>query len=295
MDEIIEKLRRPEPKIPPPSVEPMTARISRGDQAAEKPITPPPLDYFSPHLSTRFNSTIPEWIHPAHDCAASLEADAFGKLRARAQMSQNSLENPLVQDDFNGLKQAYDYARTATPENSWEYTLSKQSKLELYEAITLHKNPTRLREILKRKLPLNQPLNNDDGFCALHYAAEEGNLEIVEILLKNRASPNTQSYRGLTPIIIAASKGNISCLEAMIIYEGNLQAKDTWYRRNCLHWAVVMDQLETVRYLVERYKMAIGEPDIEGKDAKDLADSYYRRDIRIYLENHIKQKADLLL
>lgn len=93
--------------------------------------------------------------------------------------------------------------------------------------ITFYKNPAQLKEYLKRKLPLNQALNNDDGFCALHYAAEEGNLEIVELLLKCRASPNLQTFRGLTPIIIAATKGNIACIQAMLQYEGNLFAKDT--------------------------------------------------------------------
>lgn len=119
LDEIIEKLRRRDPYKKPPPPTPKTARIDRDLEQAKRPITPPPLEYYSPVLSNRFHSSIPEWIHPPHDCAASLEVDAFSKIKSRYHgLDEDKIANPLVNNDLNELQQTYEFARTITPENS---------------------------------------------------------------------------------------------------------------------------------------------------------------------------------
>ena len=87
------------------------------------------------------------------------------------------------------------------------------------------------------KLLIQQPdikidYQDKSGVTALWAACQNGNSQVVECLLKNQkspANPNEAKHDGCTPVWIAASRGNVSSLAALIDAGANVDqpaAKD---------------------------------------------------------------------
>lgn len=120
MEEIIEKLKKKEKRKEAKEIpEPISARVSREKLIDKRPITPPELDYRSPQILNKFYSKSPEWIHPTHTCAASLEADAHALLMSRYQNYETSRKSILINADLQELEQNREYARNI--QNRFEY------------------------------------------------------------------------------------------------------------------------------------------------------------------------------
>jgi ankyrin repeat protein len=56
---------------------------------------------------------------------------------------------------------------------------------------------------------------NTTGLTALHFAAAEGRLPIVKLLLASKADPNLATGEGQTPLMLAALKGRTGVVEAL--------------------------------------------------------------------------------
>ncbi|KAL1537335.1 ankyrin-1-like isoform X1 [Salvia divinorum] len=63
-------------------------------------------------------------------------------------------------------------------------------------------------------------LANIEGFTALHYALLRGNLELMELLLNNRAPVDAQCVDG-TPLQIAVSRGNVEAVKSLLSHGAN--------------------------------------------------------------------------
>jgi hypothetical protein len=61
---------------------------------------------------------------------------------------------------------------------------------------------------------------------ALHYAAREGNIEIVRLLLDRRANVNMRSSNGLTPLHLALRYGFLDIARLLIDYGANRDIQD---------------------------------------------------------------------
>ena len=58
--------------------------------------------------------------------------------------------------------------------------------------------------LAEQKVDINSTSGNLSNITALHYAAKQGNLEIVKVLLQNGANPNAKEFRGRKPRDLAA-------------------------------------------------------------------------------------------
>jgi len=97
----------------------------------------------------------------------------------------------------------------------------------------------------------------DNGRDLLHYAAQGGNLKIIQFLAEDKKLPvNTTNHKGQMPQHIAAKHGNYEALKYLIDKENgtNLLAVDN-DGNNLLHYASMSSNIETVRYLIENLRL----------------------------------------
>jgi len=66
--------------------------------------------------------------------------------------------------------------------------------------------------------------DDEPAVCALHLAVEGGFLEIVKLLLKNKARTDILDGEGYTPLHIACNIGHIDILKVLLEYDANPEA-----------------------------------------------------------------------
>ena len=67
---------------------------------------------------------------------------------------------------------------------------------------------------------------------ALHWAADMGHLEVVELLIKEKADLKAVDSNGLTALLWAAARGQVDCAKALIAAKIDVNATDNV--RKCL-------------------------------------------------------------
>jgi uncharacterized protein len=82
------------------------------------------------------------------------------------------------------------------------------------------------------KLNVEDPL----GDTPLHLAAEQGQTEAAKLLLAVGAEVDPQNKDGLTPLMIAASRGNLELVRALLA-KGASVTKNDYTGRDALGWA----------------------------------------------------------
>jgi ankyrin repeat protein len=65
------------------------------------------------------------------------------------------------------------------------------------------------------------------GSPPLLLGARYGNAEIVELLLKNGANPNTKDWAGLSPLHVAAERGHPSLIRSLVEHGGEVNGEDS--------------------------------------------------------------------
>ena len=71
----------------------------------------------------------------------------------------------------------------------------------------------------KKKRTLNK-------WSALHFAAEENHIKIIDILLKNNADIEAMTKFGRTPLHLASLKGLIDSVKLLLDYGANVNSLD---------------------------------------------------------------------
>ncbi|CAI4222737.1 unnamed protein product [Auanema sp. JU1783] len=103
----------------------------------------------------------------------------------------------------------------------------------------------------------------------LHYAAEQDQSEIVQLLLAYGAKNSTKDHFGVTPAHYAAQFSR-TCLETIFATTGITEVKDR-QQRSCLMWAVCAGNIEVIEFLVKRTAPERHDMDIHGFTALHLA------------------------
>ena len=111
-----------------------------------------------------------------------------------------------------------------------------------------------------------------DGWSAIHWAAEEGHLDIVRMLLESGANPNAVSSFGTPPLHCAANGGHVS-IARLLLQKGADPLKSTCHGWTALHHAAFMGHSDVVEYLLEndRIRSAASQQDNHGWSVLHLA------------------------
>ena len=132
------------------------------------------------------------------------------------------------------------------------------------------------------------------GNTALHKAANEGNHEIVELLLENRAQVNCRNNEGFTAFDIAIIKGNYSCVALLIQGGADINPMYKLFSRSKLplHQAAECGHVEIVKLLIRNG--AIPErKDLSGKTALHYAVKSHSKDANEICEILLKKGVDV--
>ena len=91
---------------------------------------------------------------------------------------------------------------------------------------------------------------DDDGLTALTRAARSGNVQDVQSLIDAGAVVNGGDHRKVTPLIAAI--GNIACMDILVKAGAQLNPKLDKKTRNPLLEAVGQNDVESVKFLMEK-------------------------------------------
>ena len=89
------------------------------------------------------------------------------------------------------------------------------------------------------------------GFCALHFAAFNGDVDMIVALLAHKPELELTNYDGNTPLIMAAKGRQQNSMRALIDAGANVNFQ-TSSGATAAHFAASMGDVEGVRYLVSR-------------------------------------------
>ena len=99
----------------------------------------------------------------------------------------------------------------------------------------------------------------DTAYTALHYAAYQGELDVVKELIGRGAEVNAQTGQGITPLHLAARKGHKDVVEYLVKKAKAKDLPDNVQGGRALHYAAGAGKLEVVECLSKALKERGGE------------------------------------
>ena len=139
------------------------------------------------------------------------------------------------------------------------------------------------RQILSIQKKININYKDENGFTALHFACDEGNLKIVEIILGAGCDTNIKNIYKQTPLHISAKRGYFDISKKLIESGAELNIEDS-EKNTPLHYVCKDNYIELLKYfLTKNPKVDI--KNIYGKTPKDLTTD---AEIKNLLDEYIK-------
>jgi ankyrin repeat protein len=114
----------------------------------------------------------------------------------------------------------------------------------------------------------------------LYKATLDDNKELAQVLLENKANPNLPCRSGLTALHVAAENGNIDILKLLIKYDGNIKVVNE-NNSSLIHSAAIgikdgRDNWGVIKWLLEQKEQQIspfGEND-RNQTPRDILEHY---------------------
>ena len=89
------------------------------------------------------------------------------------------------------------------------------------------------------------------GYCPLHFAAEQNDSQIIEVLIEYGASLNSQTLTGCTPLHLAAMNGHLEAARWLCLNGASVNISEFYNCYTPLHYAMVRSHTNVVRLLQE--------------------------------------------
>ena len=179
---------------------------------------------------------------------------------------------------------------------------------ELYKnllAISKKGDKEKFLEILGQIFSLPKELINinfqdKNGNSALHYSCDEGNLKIVEILLKANCETNIKNNEKKTPLHLSSKRGYFDISKKLIENGALLNVFDS-ENNSPLHYVCMENHVELLKFFLTKFPKADtknihGKRPIDltkNKDIKETLDEYMKKNKNSYHKIKIYETTDL--
>jgi ankyrin repeat protein len=111
-------------------------------------------------------------------------------------------------------------------------------------------NKLEVMNLVNRGVDVNATGGGTLDFSPLMWAAEEGNVEMMNVLLDNGANPNLINRRGMCALLLAAKNGHIDAVKLLLNRGASVQCETQGVTP--LHAAAAYGHTEAVRLLLEK-------------------------------------------
>jgi hypothetical protein len=98
----------------------------------------------------------------------------------------------------------------------------------------------------------NVKLKSQLGTSAITEASIIGSAPIISALLKAGADPNFKTPNAETPLMEAARSGKVDAAKALLDAGAEINAKETWGEQSALMWAAAQSQADMVKFLASK-------------------------------------------
>ena len=194
--------------------------------------------------------------------------------------------------NFGGIGDVSNYCNVESADNM-DKIINKLNKLDdqrtpLMEAV-IHQDIEQVKKLIEEDVNVNA--QDRHGNTALMYAVNMENLEIIKLLINNRADVTIQRTNdGWTPLMEATGIYNnkIEIMQLLIDSGANINVQDS-LGYTPLMWATLQEDLEAVKLLVNS-GADISIENNRGDTAIDLAITYESNDIADYLTDMLNNK-----
>ena len=148
-----------------------------------------------------------------------------------------------------------------------------------------------LEKLIDEEINLNY--RDEMGFSVLHYAVDEGNFKICEILIKtNLIDVNLKSLNeGKTPLHISCQNGYFDISKLLLLNNAEINISDN-ERNTPLHYSIQGNYFEVSKLLINYLKdySIFKKKNIYGQNIMNLAHKSRNEKIRNLFENYIDKK-----
>ena len=184
-------------------------------------------------------------------------------LLLKQSSNPNEKNNPNLNNPSSNPKTNTEISDSLNIENIYRKFLNaakrgdKEYFLEIYNQIN--------------SLPDNKKIKNyqdENGNTALHYACDEGNIKIVEILIGLKCDPNIKNSSNSTPLHLSAKRGYFDISKKLIEFGALIDVEDS-EKNSPLHYACQNNYIELIKYLLLKTNK-INEKNIYDKTPRDL-------------------------
>lgn len=127
--------------------------------------------------------------------------------------------------------------------------------------------------------------DNVDGLQAIHYAAKNGNIEMLESLIQYGAKADSIAEGSLTPLVLAAGEGHTDMVKKLLSLGVSPNQGKNFIGNSALAAACLSGNLSVVKALLEA-GADINSSNKQGENAYDIAHNHEKEDILSILQSY---------
>ncbi|GAB5367671.1 hypothetical protein AAMO2058_001250800 [Amorphochlora amoebiformis] len=250
------------------------------------------------HYASTFGNltTVKYLVEEAKTSIEDVNKSGNGSLHIAAFWHHLSTVKYLVENAKADMKAMNKHGNTplkvTSSEEVKEYLQEAQTALNLLQAVKTENLADAQALIPKLNHHSIEKEQDEHGNTLLHFACENGDPEMVQLLLDAKASINARRKKGTTPLLIACGRGHVQVVKRLVELKADKKAADT-NGDGPLHCACYNGHFEVIKFMVDTHHLDIETHNKQDRTPLDIALSEGKMDIANYFNQKRFQQAVL--